>query len=473
VPIVGIQKKIHDDGRVLITGSFEAAQALVEAGAAIVAIDCTSRGRASGAYERVRRIQQELGVPVVADIATLEEAEQAVNAGVDAVLSTMRGYTDDTAHVTQFEPAFIRELVSRCPVPVIAEGRINSPREAAAAIREGAWAVIVGTAITRPRYITRWYAQAVEQASHSEKRYYVGVDLGGTNTKSGLVSSDGELLFHFSTPTPAQAGRESLLINCQEAVANIMLQAGSQDLPVSAIGVATAGWVNNTTGTIAYATENLPGWTGTRVAGAITDSFKLPVAVENDANALAVAERHFGIGRRFDDFVVITLGTGVGGGCYIGGNLNRGAHFFANAFGHIPLVPDGIACTCGRNGCLEVYANARALLRYAGDEYESAEHVIRAANLGNNQARMAIRTLAKYLARGCASLVGMLDPQALIFSGGLAIDNPELIEALKQELGMLVPVWEERNVAVETSALGYFGGVLGAAAVAIEAARTL
>ena len=116
------------------------------------------------------------------------------------------------------------------------------------------------------------------------------------------------------------------------------------------------------------------------------------MAVENDANALAIAERHFGRGRDVDDFVCITLGTGVGGGCYIAGRLNRGAHFFANALGHIPIQHGGLPCTCGRKGCLEVYANAAALLRYAGQEFATAEDVIRAANSGENIARRALRT---------------------------------------------------------------------------------
>jgi predicted NBD/HSP70 family sugar kinase len=196
------------------------------------------------------------------------------------------------------------------------------------------------------------------------------------------------------------------------------------------------------------------------------------VAVENDANAVAVAERHFGLGRDVSNFVCVTLGTGVGGGCYVGGRLNRGAHFFANAFGHMSVEPEGLACNCGQRGCLEVHANAAALVRYAGETFGSAEDLIRAANLGDPPARAAIRTYARYLARGCAAMVHLLDPERLIFSGGLAQNNPALLADLENELAKLVTVWTRRRLGIRVSPLAYYGGVLGAAAVARERCAT-
>jgi glucokinase len=216
-----------------------------------------------------------------------------------------------------------------------------------------------------------------------------------------------------------------------------------------------------------YATENLPGWTGADPASYLREEFGLPVAVENDANALAVAEKRFGAAKAASDFVCITLGTGVGGGCYIDGRLNRGAHYFANALGHIPIEPGGLPCTCGLSGCLESYTNSSALLRYAGPgSFASADQVIAAANAGNAMAQGAIHTLAKYLAIGCASIVILLDPEMLILAGGLVQNNPLLMSALTEELAKRVTVWALRQLRVEASALGYSAGVLGAAAVA-------
>jgi putative N-acetylmannosamine-6-phosphate epimerase len=165
VPIIGIRKMPASDGRRLITPTFDSARELVETGADMIALDVTARGRRFGAIERLRRIRDELDVPVLADIATLDEALAAAEAGASAVLSTMRGYTDETAQVRAFDVEFIRDLARGCPVPVIAEGMIETPEQAWSAIDAGAFAVVVGSAITRPVTIARRFAAALETTS--------------------------------------------------------------------------------------------------------------------------------------------------------------------------------------------------------------------------------------------------------------------------------------------------------------------
>jgi glucokinase-like ROK family protein len=473
VPIVGIAKVMQDDGRILITPSFEGARQLIEAGANLVAVDCTSRGQRFGAFERLRRIKAELGVPVLADIATVEEAVQAAEAGADAVLSTLRGYTPETTLERVFDPAFIADLARAVSVPVIAEGRVVTPRQACEALDAGAYAVIVGTAITRPAIITHRFVSALQarKRGRDPQRTFIGIDLGGTSTKFGLVNNRGDLLFNSATPTPWKEGREALLSHLKQVAATCLEEAQRRATHPEAIGLATAGWVDPQNGLVVYATENLPGWTGANPASYLREAFNLPVAAENDANALAVAEKHFGAAQAASDFVCITLGTGVGGGCYIAGQLHRGRHFFANALGHVPIEPGGLPCTCGLSGCLEPYANSSALLRYAGaSKFASAEQVIAAANSGDSVAQDAIRTLAGYLAIGCSSIVSLFDPEMLILGGGLAQDNPFLLEALSEELAKRVLIWPERKLRVEASPLGYSAGVLGAAAVASVAA---
>ena len=470
VPIVGIGKELQEDGKILNTPSFEAAQRLVEAGADLIALDCTRRGQAYGALDRLHRIKAELGVPVLADIATVDEAVQAAGAGADAVLSTMRGYTAETQHATAFEPSFIAELVQAVGVLVIAEGRIWAPRQAREALDAGAFAIIVGTAITRPDAITRSFVQGLRagESRGDARGNFVGIDLGATRTKFGLVSGEGDLLYQSSSPTPTKEGRDSLLRHLKATVAGCLAEAQQRGIKVDAVGVATAGWVDPASGQVVYATENIPGWTGATVGAYLHEACGLPVMVENDANALAVAEKRFGAAKAASDFVCMTLGTGVGGGCYVGGRLNHGSHFFANGLGHIPIQPDGLACTCGLSGCLEVYTNASALLRYAAPgNFASAEEVIAAANAGNPTARSAIQTLAEYLAMGCASIIHLLDPELLILSGGLAQNNPILLDALIERLAKRVAVWDQRKLRVQVSSLGYCGGVLGAAAVAL------
>ena len=471
VPIVGIWKQTQLDGEILITPSLEGARELVEAGAGLIALDCTARGQKYGAHDRLRRIRKELGVPVLADIATIEEAVQATEAGADAVLSTLRGYTSETRQVTRFEPRFIADLVRATHIPVIAEGRIETADQVRDALNAGAFAVIVGAAITRPEVITQRFVSAVDgwHRFMDPKRAFIGVDLGASNTKCGLVTNQGELLWQSAVPTPWNAGRKALLEHLERCVAAGMGAARDRGIEPQAIGLATAGWVDPNSGEVVYATENLPEWTGTNPATHLGKAFGLPVAVENDANALAIAEKHFGAAKNASDFVCITLGTGVGGGVYIGGRLNRGRHFFANALGHIPVVPDGEPCTCGKSGCLEPYANASALMRYGQGNYKSCEAMIDAANSGDSTAQGAIRVFARYLAIGCASLVNLLDPEMLILGGGLAQNNSLLIRALTEELAKRVTAWPQRHLRVLASALGYSAGVLGAAAVASAA----
>lgn len=299
-------------------------------------------------------------------------------------------------------------------------------------------------------------------------RSIIGIDLGGTRTKAGVVTPDGELLGHFSSPTPARAGREALLdqlVQMARQGIELSRQAGT---PARGVGIATAGWVDRATGRVIYATDNLLGWTGAPITATVSAAVGLPVAAENDANAFAIAERRFGLGRGIDDFVCLTLGTGLGGGCYVGGRLNRGAHSLANSIGHISIEHEGLPCNCGGRGCLECYANAAALLRYAGEPAFSSAEALIAAAACEPRAREAIRKFAEHLATGILTLVHLLDCRLVIVAGGLASDNPFLFDDLREIAGRRLIGRAYRSVDIRPSELGYFAGVLGAAAVAFD-----
>ena len=193
LPVLGISEEVGRRRTNPNNAIVEDARRFALAGAACIALDCTTRGRHYGALDRLQKIKSELGIPVAADIATLEDATSAAAAGADFVLSTMRGYTADTAGATSFDIKFIQDLVRNAGVPVIAEGRIWTPEQAVAALDAGAFAVVVGSAITRPRDITARYSSAIQSWSHDRSRCFVGVDLGATNIKYGLVNGDGVL----------------------------------------------------------------------------------------------------------------------------------------------------------------------------------------------------------------------------------------------------------------------------------------
>ncbi len=472
VPIIGIWKSLQTDGRILITSSFDEAGQLVQAGADLVALDCTARGQRLGAFDRLRQIKAELGVPVLADIATREEAQAAEGAGADLVATTLRGYTAETEHIRSLDPGFAAELIHSLRVPVVVEGRIKTPQQAREAIATGAFAVIVGTAITCPREIARRFVKHIQLETQSGQgdSTFIGIDLGATNTKFGLVSRNGELRWASTEPTPQGGGREVLLNHLKKIARQALDRSRQLGTTPRALGVATAGWVNPYSGEVVYATENLPGWTGTQIAMPLHSLTGLPVVVENDANALAVGEKVHGLAKKLNDFVCLTLGTGVGGGCYIQGKLNRGAHFFANALGHITVKDDGALCSCGRRGCLEVYTNAAALVDYAERRYPTAEKVIEAANAGDDTARRAINALSHHLAIGVANIVHLLDPELLVLAGGLVQNNPILLSEFTSRLEERITVQEKRQLQISVSQLGYYAGVFGAAAVAGEKA---
>lgn len=464
-PVIAIEKRVVEDGRILITPRFEDAAGLAAAGADAIALDCTARGQRYGALERVAKIRRELGLPAGADIATVEEALAAEAAGADFVLSTMRGYTEETAHVTRFEPEFIAELVRRVRVPVIAEGCIGTPLEARAALEAGAFAVVVGSAITRPRDIAASFARAVAPWSVAGA-CFLGIDLGGTNVKSGLVGMDGAVMAAHVEATSAGDGRGAVLAQLAGTAARLAREAESRGLTPLAVGVATPGWPDPDRGEILFGTGNLPDWTGARIREAVAGAVALPVFVENDANAAAVGERCFGAARGVDTFLCVTVGTGIGGGCFADGRLLRGGRFQGNQLGHIVVEEGGRPCTCGQRGCVEQYANAGALLDYAGSAAGEVREVIAAARVGDERAKAAILTVARELARGLAPAVQVLDPELIVLAGGIAQENGLLAEGVSAELEKRVPNWGMRRVDVRISTLGYHGGVRGAGAVA-------
>ena len=281
VPIIGIHKEEVGDGRILITPTFERAAEIFKAGADAVAIDCTARGVRYGALERLSRVRRDLGVATMADIATIGQALDAVKAGADFVLPTMRGYTDETRDVAGFDLAFLAELCAAVPVPVIAEGRVETPGDALRALHAGAFAVVVGSAITRPHEIARSFVRALEPPGWTG-----AIDLGGSRIKWGVVDPAGALAASGHRPTPVQEGAGALLASLADAARECMSAANA---PLDAFGVATAGWVDRR-GIVQYSTGNLPGFAGADIRRTIADATGLRVVVENDAVAATAGE---------------------------------------------------------------------------------------------------------------------------------------------------------------------------------------
>lgn len=476
-PIIGIQKQYGPAG-LRITPDFAAAASLAAAGASMIALDCTDRIWPNGDPwpQLIERIHQELRLPVMADVATLDDAVRAVAAGTDCVGTTLHGYTADTRGIQSFNWELLEAMNKQLTVPIMAEGRISTPFEARRAVAGGAWCVIVGSAITRPGAITARFVRALERWRAPEP--IIGVDIGGTSIKAGLVHSDGGISCPVQVATAASAGRDAITVGFTTAVEQVLEAARAARLEPAGIGIATAGAVDWHDGSIFAATDNLPGWTGFPLAAFARGRFHLRTAVVNDAQAAALSELYFGVGRGLEDFVVITIGTGIGAGIVCDGKLLKGTHGFAGTVGHHVLVAGGRHCNCGRRGCLEAYVSTAALIReyresggvLTSEDDDAAQVLLinRLANRGDAAARKAYAVLAGYLAEGIANIFNVIDPQSVLLGGGLIEGQQDFVREVESRVWALLPFGARRNPRVQAATAGRFAGLQGAATLVFE-----
>ncbi|MDE3148473.1 MAG: putative N-acetylmannosamine-6-phosphate 2-epimerase [Acidobacteriota bacterium] len=475
LPIIGIQKR-YVDGMLRITPDFASAAAVAKAGASIIALDCTERAWAFGEPWRqlIQRIHSELKLPVMADVATLSEAVAAAEAGADFAGTTLNGYTEETRHIHSFNWPLLAEMVRQTRIPIIAEGHISTPAEARRAVAEGAWCVVVGSAITRPGMIAAGFVRALRPAAEGAPA--IGVDIGGTSIKAGVVSRTGEVSLTTQVPTEAARGRDAIASGLATAIEQSLDQAKGRGFEPCGLGIATGGVIDAGDGSIFAATDNLPGWAGFPLCEFVEQRFHLPAYAVNDAHAAALAELHFGLGRNLSDFVAITIGTGIGGGIVSGGKLLQGRRGFAGTIGHQAIRGDGRLCNCGRRGCLEAYVSTASLLReYAGQagktidpaltEAALARQISQLALAGDPAAQAAYGVLAGYLAEGLANIFNLLDPEAVFVSGGLVEGHREFAADVERRVQHLLHFGAKRFPRVLLSSQGYYAGVQGAGAL--------
>ncbi|PFG38621.1 glucokinase [Georgenia soli] len=297
----------------------------------------------------------------------------------------------------------------------------------------------------------------------------VGVDLGGTKTAAATVSRDGLPGPLRTVPTPAQDGPSAILDAVADLVRDVAADAPG---PVLGVGVGTAGVVDVTTGTIVSATDAIPGWTGTDVAGGLrarlADLAVGEVHVENDVDAHAAGEAWRGAGAGLASLFMVAVGTGVGGAVVLDGRPLRGAHHVAGEMGHLPTPgAEGMRCTCGRPGHLEALGAGPALhrryLALGGDPASpDTRDVVARAGAGETTAVRAVRDSAAAVGRATAAVVTVLDPAAVVVGGGMAGAGPLWWEAMESALRseLIEPL---AGLPVIPAALGASAAVVGAA----------
>ena len=303
-----------------------------------------------------------------------------------------------------------------------------------------------------------------------QNQYAIGIDLGGTNLRVALVSAEGAIVDRVKVPT-----RETVVEALTDSVSQLFREG------VIGIGMGVAGLVDRKTGTVSVS-PNLNRIEGVDIAGQLTAGFGVPVFIENDANAAALGERWSGAGKDFESFVLLTLGTGIGGGVVHKGKLLD----VAAEIGHISTIANGVKCTCGNYGCLESYASARAILGYAitalehdsksmlkefhqGNIYKlTPEDIYMAALEGDNLSRDVLRDTGRYLGVGISNVINIFSPDAVILTGGLiGAWNIFIQEAIKEASKRSFKKLFE-NVTITPSSLGDDAGILGSAYLAFS-----
>jgi len=310
---------------------------------------------------------------------------------------------------------------------------------------------------------------------------YIGIDLGGTNLKLGLVSADGQILDRLTTPTEADEGPDHVLQRMAQAVRDLATQAGIELGKVAAVGVGAPGLVHWDAGVVRFA-PNLKGWVNVPVRDTLHEKLGMPVNLENDANAAAYGEFRCGAGRDVQTMFLLTLGTGVGGGIVIDGRLFRGTSDTGAELWHTIVQHGGRLCGCGNRGCLEAYASATAVVaRFRADADEvsplarrenlTCEDVFKAVGTDKPAARIVEET-AEYLAVGIASIMHVLNPEMVALTGGMMGAGDAFLERVQHHVRQTAFESTWKACQVRWSTLGGDAGILGAALAAEAFDRT-
>ena len=304
----------------------------------------------------------------------------------------------------------------------------------------------------------------------------IGIDVGGTNVKIALVDDKGSILYSNSVPTRAEMGYEYTVNNIKQAIKDLITETKVSH--IEGIGFDFPGQIDYKNGIVRLA-PNIPGWVNIPIAQIIEDEFKIPTRIDNDVHCAALGELNFGAGKGCENFICMTVGTGIGSGIVINGKLVRGASNAAGELGHIKLqMHEGPLCGCGDYVCLEAFASGPSIVAMA-EEYikggkstkfrEMANRgeitpfvVAEAAKQGDPVARRIFTRVGEYIGFGLSSVVNLLNPEKIIIGGGVADAGDILLDPIRETIKKRSMVVAGSAVEVVPAKLGNTAGVIGA-----------
>lgn len=281
-------------------------------------------------------------------------------------------------------------------------------------------------------------------------------DIGGTFIKYALCDENFNLSQSTKIPTDAKQGGRKLI----EKVIDIV----NEHKNIDRVAISTAGQVDSVTGTVVYATDTIPGYTGTKIKEMVESATGVPTYVENDVNSAALGEAYFGKGKGYSDFICLTYGTGIGGAIWLNDDLYKGSFCSAGELGHIITHTGGKKCTCGGNGCYECYASASALVRSVNEistEELDGVKIFSEENFKNPVIKSKIDTWIDEIVIGLISIVYTFNPSLIVLGGGI-MNEDYIVSSINERIE--VKLMESfRNVKIVNSDLGNTAGMLGVA----------
>ena len=310
-------------------------------------------------------------------------------------------------------------------------------------------------------------------------RVVIGVDLGGTNTRTALVARSGDILEKQKEETLAAEGHEKVIAKLIRNIDRQRANADQYGRRVAAVGVGAPGVIHEQTGVVVKS-PNFPDWNDLPLKQILERELKLPVFIENDANAAALGEQWRGAAKNIRSMIFLTLGTGVGGGIVLDGRIWHGADGMAGEVGHMTIIPDGRTCGCGNRGCLEMYASSRGIVMTfkamcAGEHLDvedrqeiTSAQIYQAARNGNTMAHLVMKDMGRYLGIGIANLINIFNPEMVVIGGGVKDAWDLFVDATREEVRKRAFAYTAERTKIVPSMLGDDAGTVGAAAVAFQ-----
>ncbi len=296
------------------------------------------------------------------------------------------------------------------------------------------------------------------------KKVKIGVDLGGTRIKIGLVDEKGHVLYRLQRTTPFRAKQSELIEAITASAIELIDRAGLGRKDIKGVGIGVPGPVDSKKGIVHYF-PNIKGWDNVHLRSILQKKLGIKVVLDNDVNAMALAEFKFGAGRGARNLICLTLGTGVGGGIILDGRIYRGSTMCGGEIGHIPINEKGPRCNCGGIACLERYIGNRYILNNSRKHFGNnitLERLTSLAKKGNKRALRIWHDIGRKLGVALAGVVNLLNPDMIVIGGGVSNAGELILGALRMEIRSRAMKDQARHVKVVRARLGSDAGMVGA-----------